>query len=148
MTLLEAISATVDFDSLGYENVFNNIECAALQLHDEVVKHDRRNLTTAKKFQEAVMGLPSYISIPFYNDEITNLMYAIGHDKSEDIVDKYWNEVGEILATAFANVRILKSDGVVKFIGNENDCYMKLQRLQGQSADYAMKYGGWSIHRA
>lgn len=39
----------------------------------------------------------------------------------------------------------LSHNGEVKFTGGENDCYFKLQRLQGQSADWAMKYEGWKI---
>ena len=39
----------------------------------------------------------------------------------------------------------LRRDGVLKFTGTENECYYELQRLQGQSADYATKYGGWKI---
>jgi len=39
----------------------------------------------------------------------------------------------------------LKHDGVPKFVGTYNECLMKLHRLQGQSWDYAFKYGGWTI---
>jgi hypothetical protein len=31
------------------------------------------------------------------------------------------------------------------FEGTENECYFKLQRIQGQSADWAMKYEGYKI---
>lgn len=31
------------------------------------------------------------------------------------------------------------------FTGSENDCYFKLQRVQSQSADWAMKYEGYTI---
>ena len=40
---------------------------------------------------------------------------------------------------------ILSRDGVEKFRGTENDCYMKLQRLQSQSAEWAIKYEGWRV---
>jgi len=43
------------------------------------------------------------------------------------------------------NIYQLSQNGIVKFLGSENDCYMKLQRVQGQSADYAMKYSGYKI---
>lgn len=39
----------------------------------------------------------------------------------------------------------LKQDGILKFTGTENECYYKLQRLQSQSADWAMKWEGWTI---
>lgn len=39
----------------------------------------------------------------------------------------------------------LSRDGKVIFEGTENECLMKLHRVQGQSWDYAMKYGGYAI---
>lgn len=40
---------------------------------------------------------------------------------------------------------VLKRYGIIQFVGSENDCYHQLQRSQSQSADWAMKYEGWSI---
>jgi hypothetical protein len=40
---------------------------------------------------------------------------------------------------------ILSQDGKEIFQGTENQCYMKLQRTQGSSADWAMKYENWEI---
>lgn len=39
----------------------------------------------------------------------------------------------------------LTQHGELKFKGSENECYYKLQRLQGQSANWAMKYEGWKV---
>lgn len=39
----------------------------------------------------------------------------------------------------------LKRDGKLLFTGTENECYFKLQRIQGQSADWAVKYEGYTI---
>jgi len=39
----------------------------------------------------------------------------------------------------------LRQNGELKFTGSNNECYFKLQRLQGQSAHHAMKYEGWTI---
>lgn len=41
----------------------------------------------------------------------------------------------------------LLQDGKVLFEGTENECYFKLQRIQGRSADWAMKYEGYAILR-
>lgn len=35
--------------------------------------------------------------------------------------------------------------GVVKFEGTHNECWAKLLKMQPQSTDYAIKYGGWKI---
>lgn len=39
----------------------------------------------------------------------------------------------------------LSKHGEVKFTGTENECYFKLQKMQSQSADWAMKYEGWKV---
>ena len=41
----------------------------------------------------------------------------------------------------------LKRDNVVLYEGTENDCYFKLQKLQPQSADFALKYEGYAIDK-
>ncbi len=43
---------------------------------------------------------------------------------------------------------VLKHKGNVIFKGTESECWIKLQRVQGQSADYALKYGGYTIIKA
>jgi len=41
---------------------------------------------------------------------------------------------------------VLKHNGTEQYRGDSyNDCLDKLHRLQGQSWDYAMRYGGWTI---
>ena len=39
----------------------------------------------------------------------------------------------------------LRRDGKFIFRGTENECYMKLQRIQSQSFDWAMKHEGYTI---
>lgn len=39
----------------------------------------------------------------------------------------------------------LKRKEELIFTGGENECYMKLQRVQSQSADWAMKYEGYTV---
>lgn len=41
----------------------------------------------------------------------------------------------------------LKRDEKVIFEGTENECYFKLQKVQPQSADWAMKYEGYSVEK-
>lgn len=104
--LRKFIDSCVDFDGLGYdEPKQNTIEEAAKQLFDECVKHDRRLKPLSVKFTEALQGLPSYISIPFYNYDIANLVYSLGleFDRNDDndyfeACELYWEECGEYLA--------------------------------------------------
>jgi hypothetical protein len=41
----------------------------------------------------------------------------------------------------------LTRDNIVLFIGTENECYYKLQRVQGHSADWAIKYEGYKVEK-
>jgi hypothetical protein len=40
---------------------------------------------------------------------------------------------------------VLSQDGKEIFQGIENECYIKLQKIQSFSADWAMKYEGYKI---
>ena len=40
---------------------------------------------------------------------------------------------------------LLQHDGVTVFEGTENQCLMYLHKSQGQSWDYAFKYGGYKL---
>lgn len=42
-------------------------------------------------------------------------------------------------------IYVLAQDGEVKYTGFENSCYFRLQAMQSQSANWAMKYGGWTV---
>ena len=42
-------------------------------------------------------------------------------------------------------VNVLTHEGVERFRGTPNECWIKLLKSQGQSTDYAIKYGGWKI---
>lgn len=41
----------------------------------------------------------------------------------------------------------LRRDGTLIFRGTNSECYIKLQRVQSQSFDWAMKYEGYTITR-
>ena len=40
----------------------------------------------------------------------------------------------------------LTHEGEVKFVGSEFDCFYNLQKLQSNSANWAMKYEKWKIN--
>jgi len=39
----------------------------------------------------------------------------------------------------------LTKNGKLLFKGTQNECFIKLLKVQGQSTDYALKYGGYKI---
>jgi predicted P-loop ATPase len=93
------ILESVDFQSVGYEdNKPNTLEEAANTLWNERAKYNRG--LNSSKLTQALQGLPSYIDVPFYNDEIINLMYAFGFEDKENSVNEYWKLCGVILADA------------------------------------------------
>lgn len=47
--------------------------------------------------------------------------------------------------TTTANYFVLAMDGKTEYEGTENECYHALQRKQSHSADWAMKYEGWTV---
>ena len=52
------------------------------------------------------------------------------------------------METALKNkieIFILSQNGKEIFQGTENQCYIKLQKIQSSSADWAMKYEGYKI---
>lgn len=48
--------------------------------------------------------------------------------------------------SAQANIFELRKDGKLILQGPEFDCYKRLQRIQSSSADWAMKYEGYTIN--
>lgn len=42
-------------------------------------------------------------------------------------------------------IKVLSHDGVERYRGTDNECFSVLLGLQGQSVDWAMKWGGWTI---
>ena len=47
--------------------------------------------------------------------------------------------------SAYEDTYELRRDGRLIFRGSEGECFHKLQRSQSQSADWAMRYEGWTI---
>lgn len=93
------LQTLVSFEGLGYsEPKENTLRCAALTLWGECAYHQTGN--KAQKYTEALRGLPTYLLVPFWNDDIEALMYALGYE-GKDPVGVYWNLCGEILADEF-----------------------------------------------
>lgn len=61
----------------------------------------RQGGSMPKVIAEWLRGLPSVIDMPFYTEDIINLMYAVGYDTKEmediDIDSLYWMELAHII---------------------------------------------------
>ncbi len=54
-------------------------------------------LPTWCKCKDYLQGLPSVCTVPFWNDDIINLLSSAGVDMEQDedvLIDAYWNECG------------------------------------------------------
>lgn len=91
--LQDHLKDLIDFE--GYDNKINTLEQVGLTLWNESAKY--QSGTIAQKFTESLRGLPSYINLPYWNNDIENLMHAIGYE-GPDPVNTYWNSCGLILA--------------------------------------------------
>lgn len=82
-----------------------------------------------------------------YSPTVKVFVNGNGHDtKHMDLNKESATVLVEWLKDNFINVLFeVTKDGESKYKGTENDCYMKLQKFQSQSADWAMKYEGWKI---
>lgn len=108
--LRKFIDSCVDFEGLGYnEPKDNTIQEAVKQLFNECLNYKRS--LKAYDFTEALQGLPTYISVPFMNYEISNLIYAFGleFDRNNDeeyhaACELYWEECGKYLFEVYKSL--------------------------------------------
>ena len=54
-----------------------------------------------KAFIEYIQGLPSWLDIPYYYDEMRDLLYALGFDEVKDMDDSdvsklYYDEISDV----------------------------------------------------
>ena len=54
-------------------------------------------------------------------------------------------EAATAIAKADPQILVLMKDGQERYRGTDNECHVVLHALQGQSAEYAMQWGGWSL---
>lgn len=50
----------------------------------ETQEHDIRRYGMKEAFAQYIMGLPNWINLPYYHDEIRDLLYALGYDEVKD----------------------------------------------------------------
>jgi hypothetical protein len=69
-----------DYDDIDVTNPFKE----GFNLFLEVMGHDIRRYGTKKAFIQYIMGIPNWINLPIYHEEIKDLMYALGYDEIKD----------------------------------------------------------------
>lgn len=60
----------------------------AVEIFESEKGWDIKNIGLKRAFIDWLMGLPSILDIPYYYQDIRNLMYALGYDKAQDMDDR------------------------------------------------------------
>ena len=107
------------------ELIINNIDLEAYDLNNDVYLYDKikttynifkqeygheikRQGSEQKAFKEWLQGLPTVLTVPFYNNEILNISYAhglISADITEEQEDKFLDAYWDNLAKAFFTLK-------------------------------------------
>lgn len=102
----------IELDGYGYENqeqmsLFDKIQAVNTIFHSEY-GHEVKRYGERKAFTEWLQGLPSSLSVPFYNYEILQIAYIHGlieAKASEEQEDKFLAEYWDKVADAFFTLR-------------------------------------------
>lgn len=84
------LEGNIDFQ--GYDKYEGTPESRGIETAVEVFKDEmgwavkQQGLKGA--FKDWIQGLPSILDIPFYYNEIRNLLYALGYDEVKDMEDQ------------------------------------------------------------
>jgi hypothetical protein len=97
------VEDNIDFQ--GYDEYRNTPKSQKIDTLIEIFKDEYgwavKNMGLKKAFIEWLQGLPSSLDLPFYYDDIKNLLYALGYDQvsnmeDTDISKLYYNELFKI----------------------------------------------------
>ena len=100
--LAKVLTGSIDFAEYGggentLKRVYDTFKTEFF--HENELK--RQGGSMPRVIAEWLRGLPSVIDMPFYTENIINLMYAVGYDTKEmediDIDSLYWMELGYII---------------------------------------------------
>jgi len=76
-------------------------ECGYTTLREVYdAEYGYHGLPAWRKCKDYLQGLPSVCTVPFYNDDIINLLSSASVDIEQDeesLIDAYWNECGAAL---------------------------------------------------
>ena len=100
--LAKVLIDSIDFvDHGGGENTLRRLydTFKTEYFHENALKRQRGSMPWV--IADWLRGLPSAIDMPFYTEDIINLMYAVGYDTKEmeniDIDNLYWMELAHII---------------------------------------------------
>lgn len=110
----KTIIDNIDFEGYGYSNemyLYDKIKTLYNIFKSEYVHDNNKHLNEVFLFSEWLRGLPSVLTVPFYNGEILenallagmNPKYLRG-DKEEKFLNDYWTKLAEAFFTLKENL--------------------------------------------
>lgn len=97
------VEDNIDFSGYdGYERIPKSQTLrAAIDIFKDERDWDVKRQGLKKAFIDYLQGLPSFLHIPYYDDDIRHLLYALGYDEVKnmddvDVSELYYNEVYNI----------------------------------------------------
>lgn len=103
LNLKRYVEDNIDFK--GYDQYRNTPKSQNINTAIEVFKDEYgwaiERYGLKKSFIEWLQGLPSCIDLPYYYDDMKNLLYALGYDQVQDMEDQdisklYYNELFKV----------------------------------------------------
>lgn len=105
----------IELDGYGYEDqeqmsLFDKIQAVNTIFHSEY-GHEVKRYGERKAFTEWLKGLPSSLSVPFYNYEILQIAYIHGlieakasEEQEDKFLAEYWGKVADAFFTLRDNL--------------------------------------------
>jgi hypothetical protein len=110
----KTIIDNIDFEGYGIDNdgyLYDKIKTLYNIFKREYVHENNKHIKETALFAEWLQGLPSVLTVPFYNHEILDnarkagILKADDSKKKEDIfLDKYWNRLSNAFFTLKDNL--------------------------------------------
>lgn len=103
LNLKRYVEDSLSFD--GYDEYKNIPKSNRIETTIEIFKDEYgwaiERYGLKKSFIEWLQGLPSCIDLPYYYDDMKNLLYALGYDQVQDMEDQdisklYYNELFKV----------------------------------------------------
>lgn len=102
----------INFDGYGYSNdcyLYDKIKTTYNIFKNEYVHQNNKHLSEVTLFKEWLQGLPSTLTVPFYNSEILengrNAGFNLSTDeREENFLSDYWDNLAKAFFTLKENL--------------------------------------------
>jgi len=108
----KTIIDNIDFEGYGFNNdmyLYDKIKTLYNIFKKEYIHNNNKHLNEVFLFSEWLRGLPSFLTVPFYNYEILENALIGGfnldtQDKEDNFLENYWQRLAEAFFTLKENL--------------------------------------------